>query len=69
MQIKNKSLANMQGKLSRAEMRDILAGTDPRSTSACNVYCQNDSGLCIGACSKCEGGPGLGVGKKICVRP
>ncbi len=65
------SLANIQGKLSRAEMKNILAGDatlENGDTNACNVYCENNTSLCKGACSSCEGGPGLGD-RKMCVRP
>ncbi len=72
MENKRLSLANLQGRLSRAEMKNILAGdeslgdsgTDP---SSCNVYC--DKGYaCKGKCSSCEGGAGLGD-RKMCVQP
>jgi hypothetical protein len=39
MQTKKMSLANIQGKLSRAEMKNIMAGSGGScSTSSCTVY-------------------------------
>ena len=73
METKKMSLATVAGKLSRAEMKNVMAGNDSSlepgngDTASCNVYC--DQGYaCKGACSSCESGPGLGD-RKMCVRP
>lgn len=54
------SLANIQGKLSRDEMKNIMAGTAPGGT-ACNCNSKDDcttwNELCIAGCT---GGTGAG---------
>ncbi len=48
------SLANIKGKLSRTEMKNIMAGSGT-DTSKCNAYCGSGSGVqCGGFCCTCE---------------
>jgi len=65
------SLANIKGKLSRDEMKKIMAGSGT-DTSKCNAYCGSGSNVtCGGFCSTCEdagnaSNPGIPGGNKIC---
>jgi hypothetical protein len=43
MQTQKMSLANIQGKLSRNEMKNIMAGS-----SVCTLYCRSNSGIMCG---------------------
>jgi hypothetical protein len=65
METKKMSLANLQGKLSRAEMKNIMAGSGGTS---CN---QNGMALCFGPCTFSGGGGGscqwsFGATKCVC---
>lgn len=68
MQTKKMSLANMEGKLSRTEMKNIMAGT---GGNQCNVYCTLNS-QCDSTCSNCvDAGNGRGTGpsqQKLCAK-
>jgi hypothetical protein len=57
MQTKKMNLANIQGRLSRNEMKRIMAGSD--STSICGLGCSIDLD-CKGdqSCTKCSAGQG-----------
>jgi len=62
------SLANIQGKLSRAEMKKIMAGS---GDNMCNAYCGSGSGQsCDTTCPNCiDAGNGRGTGPgqdKLC---
>jgi hypothetical protein len=71
MKTQKMSLANIQGKLSRTEMKSIMAGSGPGDS--CNVYCGSGSGYtCSGTCSSCEDAgngqnPKVPGGDKLCV--
>jgi hypothetical protein len=56
------SLENIQGKMSRLEMRNIMAG----STSNCNNYCDGTYPPCSGECAKCSPIPNW-TGKSVCI--
>ncbi len=68
------SLANIQGKLSRAEMKNIMAGSGGGGGgNQCNVYCGTGSGQsCDSTCPNCvDAGNGAGTGQgqdKLCAR-
>ncbi len=51
MQTKKMSLANIQGKLSRAEMKNIMAGST--DLGSCGNVCDSDS-QCTSRCTKCK---------------
>jgi 4-diphosphocytidyl-2C-methyl-D-erythritol kinase len=51
METKKMTLANVQGKLSRAEMKNVMAG----SGGKCLTFCQTDSD-CGSDCPKCKQG-------------
>ena len=52
MKTKKMSLANIQGKLSRTEMKNIMAGSGASETCDCNSKdtCPSDKTYCV-ACS------------------
>ncbi len=52
METKKMSLANIKGKLSRAEMKNIMAGS---GGSSCNQY---GPALCFGRCTFSNGASG-----------
>lgn len=63
------SLANIQGKLSRTEMKNIMAGSG--GDNMCNAYCGEGSGQsCDTKCPHCvDAGNGSGTGPgqdKLC---
>ena len=53
MGIQKMSLANIKGKLSRTEMKNIMAG----SGATCTYYCNWTPGVACGV-SSCTNGPG-----------
>ncbi len=58
MQTKKMSLANIQGKLSRTEMKNIMAGSG--SGAECTGSCNLSQALCSGTNYKgCSTGPGV----------
>ena len=57
MKAKKMSLANIQGKLSRTEMKNIMAGSGGCSTNACTVY--TGSSTYSGTCGYYNLGGGL----------
>jgi len=59
MQTKKMSLANIQGKLSRAEMKNIMAG----SGSSCTCYSNSDCTACGKAGALCRSF----MGSNVCV--
>jgi hypothetical protein len=70
MEIKKMSLAAIQGKLSRAEMRNIMAGTSTvddveGGDNKCNLFCSSDAS-CDSVCPSCEEMPNWD--KKMCVK-
>jgi len=62
MQTKKMSLANIQGKLSRAEMKNIMAGSDSGGMScdgpAGQAFCR-----AMNPCYSCSNTSGYGVGQ------
>ncbi len=53
------SLANMQGKLSRAEMKNVLAGDDPvKDCLKKTAQCSSHSACCSGVCMNTDGESG-----------
>lgn len=69
MKTQKMSLANIEGKLSRAEMKNIMAG----SGSSCDVYCGSGSYYtCSGTCGSCQSAgngsnPYVAGGDKLCL--
>ncbi len=61
MQTKKMSLANIQGKLSRAEMKKIMAGSG--DTSGCGGYLSicDSTRKCCESSWKCNASTGTGV--------
>ena len=55
------SLANLQGKMSRKEMKNIMAGS---GSDDCNTFCDSDS-QCRVKCHTCKPIPNW-AGKKAC---
>ncbi len=64
METKKMSLANIQGKLTRAEMKKIMAGAEGEENS-CNVGCSANKD-CTKVCLKCELAPNWP--QNFCVR-
>jgi len=64
MKTKKMSLANIQGKLSRAEMKNIMAGCG--GTGSCNCNNQDECGGNTPCCVACSGGPKAGVCHSEC---
>ncbi len=65
------SLTSIKGKLSRTEMKNIMAGSG--GGNQCNVYCGTGSGQsCDSTCPHCvDAGNGAGTGAgqdKLCAR-
>ena len=65
------SLAAIQDKLSRNEMKQIMAGlefVDPVNEN-CNIWCKTSSDCTVrtGPCTKC--GEDFGWGRGVCERP
>ena len=58
MKLQKMSLANIQGKLSRAEMKNVMAG----SGSACDIFCPTSGGGWGGYCI-----PYTTCGNGICI--
>ena len=58
------SLANIQGKLSRAEMKKVMAGS---GSDNCNNYCDNDKDCNGGMCPKCHPISNW-AGKNMCIQ-
>jgi hypothetical protein len=59
------SLANIQGKLSRAEMKNIMAGSGSgQAGNRCTKFCDSTTD-CSGDCPRCYA-PAGGVGQKYC---
>jgi hypothetical protein len=57
MQTKKMNLANMKGKLNRAEMKNIMAGS--YGSPSCGELCSSDSHCSTNqSCSKCLSGLG-----------
>lgn len=65
MQTQKMSLANMQGKLSRAEMKGIMAGN--RCAVKC-VSCNTDSDCAYGSNLYCESSDACTQYSKVCRR-
>jgi len=61
MQLKKMSLANIKGKLSRAEMKNIMAG----SGSSCTYFCNHTPGLMCGPTSCTAISNCLGCGANV----
>jgi len=53
MQTQKMSLANIQGKLSRAEMKKIMAGSGGQCGSGCSGSCTLHGGPCDGVTGIC----------------
>jgi hypothetical protein len=51
MQTQKMSLANIQGKLSRTEMKNIMAGS-----ATCTLYCLRIGGIMCGSTNGANGG-------------
>ena len=57
METKKMSLANIKGKLSRAEMKRIMAGSGP-----CPTFCYNTNSGALGSCTQASFGCTCSVG-------
>ena len=73
MKTKKMSLANIQGKLSRAEMKNIMAGSGADGCGDADTYCGAGSGVtcCTGyTCQDAGNGqnPNVPGGDKMCNR-
>ena len=55
MQKQKMSLANIEGKLSRAEMNNIMAGTDPVGQIGMQCICTDDHSAGMEVCDTCDG--------------
>jgi hypothetical protein len=68
METKKMSLGDLKGKLTRAEMKQILAGNNVNNIddeNPCLKDCTNDSTRCGGDCPNCKSSGGLGY--KYCL--
>ena len=54
MQTKKMSLSNIQGKLSRAEMKNIMAGSTGFACAPNGYACPNQYGTPDGCCGTCK---------------
>lgn len=61
MKTKKMSLANIQGKLSRTEMKKIMAGSGVSENCNCNSKddCSGTTPCCVGGCTVSSGKQGV----------